>query len=204
MRSKGINGKNDTLMDYLFPMVNTKRDLEDKMCVAGSQGEIYDRYSMERRKSNTIGEFPTQNVDTAHKINTLDNMPKQIEYILYIILHRGEMISPDNCPSGNELDSFGGLRPESQICNMQESIMDYDGDKKKENNLLPLSPRERWKKAIRKVIFMNKFNNLNKELKVEKTLFGRSKASNNIKNNIQKLQCVLIYIYIYINIYIYI
>ena len=60
-----------------------------------------------------------------------------------------------------------------------------------------IGPKERWKKAIRKVIFMNKFANLNKELKVEKSLFGRS-SNQKVKKNDNVIRCVFIYIYIYI------
>ena len=61
-----------------------------------------------------------------------------------------------------------------------------------------LTARERWQKAIRKVIYMGKFNLLSKDLKQRANLFGTSsKGSNELKNSPKTLFQVNIYIYIY-------
>ena len=63
-----------------------------------------------------------------------------------------------------------------------------------------LTPRERWQKAIRKVIFLGKFGLLNNDLKKEANLFGKSTIINKRKQKEADggTKCRVIYIYIYI------
>ena len=80
-----------------------------------------------------------------------------------------------------------------------------------ENHILEeekITPRVRWQKAIRRVLILNKFSGLNKEIKVENTLFGRAKTNNRKDNSgsrcVSYYFIIDIYIYIYKYIYIYI
>ena len=70
-----------------------------------------------------------------------------------------------------------------------------------------LAPKQKWQKAIRKVIFLGKFGLLSKDLKIQANLFGHCATNQNKLNkddpNKAKKCSVIIYIYIYI-IYIYI
>ena len=64
-----------------------------------------------------------------------------------------------------------------------------------------LSPKEKWKKAIRKVIVLNRFSALNDTTKMNVKLFGREKGHvtvESIKQTPKNSKYVYIYIYIFI------
>ena len=91
----------------------------------------------------------------------------------------------------------------------QRSLMEDEGNGNTVNtppvqvqNIKKLTPRERWRKAIRRVIVLRKFQNLNENLKIDANLYGRVKEHNIIVDSShQKSCCVSLYIY-YIYIYI--
>ena len=98
--------------------------------------------------------------------------------------------------------------------NKEESISKIEGNiserilMNSQANYKNLTPREKWQKAIRRVIFLGRFNMLNKELKIDTNLFGKSIFhKNSEQQEVKSKENCRVYIYInkWINyIYIYI
>ena len=117
-----------------------------------------------------------------------DKEKKYIYIYIYRLIQTGDGGAPLSSPN---IDSHKVSRNNSGGAQKEETIAEIEEEERKEEKI---SPRERWKKAIRKVMFMNKFSNLNKEIKAENKLFGRTQTQG-YKKPPPKTKCVSNYLF---------